>query len=163
MSDDLTHSKLERGTKMTKRQNFKLDDERNNIDFSSWNFPKLEEMNEFIAKAFEELIIDTVACKARIDFQVLQYDNEETEEELKKLENINNILINLPFGDEVDGPVWSLNLIEEIEFQIESYEDIYLNPDDIKYGKIRLKVLSDIFKRCAQMVDESIAKEWDNE
>ena len=78
MSDDLTHSKLERGIKMTKRQNFKLDDERNNIDFSSLNFPKLEEMNEFIAKAFEELISDTVACKARIDFQVLQYDNEET-------------------------------------------------------------------------------------
>lgn len=162
MSDDLTHSKLERGTKMTKRQNFKLDDERNNIDFSSWNFPKLEEMNEFIAKAFEELISDTVTYSARIDFQALQYGGKKTEEELKKLENINNILINLPFGDEIDGPVWSLDFIEEIKFHIGNCECV-THPDDIKYGKIRLKVLSDIFKRCAKMMDESIAKEWGNE
>ena len=138
---------------MTKRQNFKLNDERNNVDLSLWNFPKLEEMNEFIIKAFEEVISETITYSARIYFQVLQEYSYKTEEELKKLENINNILIRLPFGDEIDGPVWSLDLVEEIKFEIENSESL-THPDDIKYGKIRLKVLSDLFKSCAQMMDE---------
>jgi hypothetical protein len=33
--------------------------------------------------------------------------------------------------------------------------------EDIKEDKIRLKVLSGVFKLCAQMLDDSVNKEWD--
>lgn len=144
---------------MSKKQKFKLVDKDNNVDLSLWNFPKLEAMNDFIREAFEDVIREAVTNGARIDFQILQDDGEKTEDQLKKTKNINNIIISLPFGSDVIGPFWSLDLIEEIEFQIENCESVS-HPGDIKYGKIRLKVLSDLFKRCAQMMDESIAKEW---
>ena len=144
---------------MSKRQKFKLVDNDKDVDLSLWNFPKLEAMNDFIRKAFEEVISEAITNSARIDFQILQYDDEKTEDELKKTKKINNIIVSLPFGSDVLGPFWSLDLIEEIEFQIENCEAVS-HPDDIKYGKIRLKVLSDLFKRCSQMMDESIAREW---
>ena len=147
---------------MAKKQNFEFVGEGKAIDLSLWNFVKLETMNDLIREAFEELISAAVTYSARIDFQILQDYDYKTEEELSKTKNINNILIGLPLGNEIDGPFWSLDLIEEIKFQIENCESV-THPDDIKYGKIRLKVLSSMFKRCAQLMDESIAKEWGDE
>lgn len=151
---------------MSNKQKFRYESEYK-IDLADWNLPLLEEKLGSIESLVKETVSEVIQCAvdegAEIYFNLLYEEEFETEEGLLETPDVDRMTIYLPFGDGMEPTQWSLDLIEEIKNVIRRVEDFNNYDEGVKEAKIKLKVLSDLFRRCAAMADESIAKEWGDE
>jgi hypothetical protein len=148
-----------------KKQKFRRESE-DLIDLAGWDLPKLEEklgsIEILLKEAVGEVLQLAIEEKASIDFNVLLEEGFDDEKNLLKKPDVDRMMITLPFGDGWFETEWSINLTEEVKYIINKHEEMYsFNEEDIKEDKIRLKVLSGVFKLCAQMLDDSVNKKWD--
>jgi hypothetical protein len=148
-----------------KKQKFRRESE-NPIDLADWGLPKLEEklgsIETLLKEAVGEVLQIAIEEKASIDFNVLLELGFDDEEDLLKTPDVDRMMITLPFGEEWFEREWSINLTEEVKHIIDKHEEMYSSSEeDIEEDKIRLKVLSGVFKLCAQMLDDSVNKKWD--
>lgn len=149
---------------MSSKQKFRHDSEYK-VYLADWNLPKLEDKLGSIESLVKETVGEVLQCAidegASIYFNVLYEEGFETEEELLETPDIDRMMIYLPFGEDLEPTKWSIDLIEEIKNVIRRVEERNeWGGESVKEAKIKLKVLSDLFRRCAATVDESIAKEW---
>lgn len=150
---------------MSNKQKFRYESEYK-IDLADWNLPLLEEKLGSIESLVKETVSEVIQCAvdegAEIYFNLLYEEEFETEEGLLETPDVDRMTIYLPFGDGLEPTQWSLDLIEEIKNVIRRVED-FNNYDDesVKEAKIKLKVLSDLFKRCSKIIDNAVEKEWE--
>lgn len=150
---------------MSNKQKFRYESEYK-IDLADWNLPLLEEKLGSIESLVKETVSEVIQCAvdegAEIYFNLLYEEEFETEEGLLETPDVDRMTIYLPFGDGLETTQWSLDLIEEIENVIMRVEE-FNNCDDerVKEAKIKLKVLSDLFKRCSKIIDNAVEKEWE--
>jgi hypothetical protein len=135
------------------------------IDLADWNLPKLEKklgsIETLVKKTLSEVMQVAVEEGAEIYFNVLFEEEFGTEKELLDTTDIDRMMIYLPFGGDLEPTSWSINLVEEIKHIIKRHKDFNSHTDDgIKEAKIRLKVLSGVFKLCSQMLDDSVSEDW---
>ena len=150
-----------------KKQKFRRESE-DPIDLADWDLPKLEEklgsIETLLKEAVGEVLQIAIEEKASIDFNVLLEAGFDDEKDLLKTPDVDRMMITLPFGDGFFETEWSINLTEEVKHIIDKHEEMYSSSEeDIEEDKIRLKVLSGVFKLCAQMLDDSVSKDWGND
>ena len=148
-----------------KKQKFRRESE-DLIDLAGWRLPKLQEklgsIEILLKEAVGEVLQLAIEEKASIDFNVLLEEGFDGEKNLLKKPDVDRMMITLPFGDGWFETEWSINLTEEVKYIINKHEEMYSSGEKgVEKDKIRLKVLSGVFKLCAQMLDDSVNKEWD--
>jgi hypothetical protein len=136
------------------------------IDLADWNLPKLEKklgsIETLVKKTLSEVLQVSIDEGAEIYFNVLFEEDFETDKDLLETPDVDRMIIYLPFGSDLEPTSWSINLVEEIKHIIKRSKDFNSYDDDrINEEKIRLKVLSGVFKICAQMLDDSVNEKWD--
>jgi hypothetical protein len=130
-----------------------------NIDFSDWNFPKLDEVREGILEAFEEVIL--AACEegatARLPFiySISSVDDDPAEDGEGGPAVLDPLLvrIGIPLGGNADNmPSWDLDLGLLIEEEVALMDGSWTGDGDV----VLLTRMRDRLAGLVKLVDKQI-------